>query len=450
MIYLVLSFILISFSYPIHSFNQPFITAAKKANPSVVSIVSEKIVENNFHPFFSPFPFDDNYQFDNYKTQSLGSGVIVDSINGIIITNHHVIKKSDNIRVILIDKTELKAEILGSDPLSDIAIIKIDSDKISNISIGNSDELQIGEWVIAIGSPFGLHLNHTVTSGIVSGIGRSDIISSLSFENFIQHDAAINPGNSGGALINLDGELVGINTAIATDGYSNSNAGVGFAIPINQAMRILDDIVSIGMVQRGWLGISMQNLDADMLPILNLDSINGVLVSEVANNSPAHKSGILAQDVITIINSKPITDGSRLKNIIASLYPGDEVRFTIMRNGKLKYISTTLGVRPDENQIQAQFTSSQSFNFDKIGLITENYIDKNSFFYENTIIVKNIKKSSPAYNKIHKGDFILEINKIPITNQDDYFRELSKYSTNDQIMLRVKTKDRIKYLVVNL
>ena len=215
-------------------------------------------------------------------------------------------------------------------------------------------------------------------------------------------------------------------------------------------MRILDDIINIGKVQRGWLGISMQNLDLDMLPILNLDSINGVLISEVAYNSPAYKSGILPQDVIIAINSKTITDGSNLKNMIASLYPGDEVRFTIMRNGKLKYISTILGIRPDETQIQAQFASSKSLNFDKIGLIVENHIDKNSFFYENTIVVKNIKKDSPSYKKINQGDFILEINKIPISNKDDYFRELSKYSINDEIMLRIKTKDRVKYLAIKL
>ena len=193
-------------------------------------------MQSPFNFYFSPFEgfdFHDPYE-QQYQSQSLGSGVLFDSYSGYIITNNHVIEGADNIKVILNDKREFEAEIIGTDPLSDIAVIKINANNLDEVVFGNSDNMQIGEWVIAIGSPFGLHLNHTVTAGIVSGVGRTDIISRANYENFIQHDAAINPGNSGGGLFNLSGELIGINTAIATDGYSRSNAGVGFEVPINQ------------------------------------------------------------------------------------------------------------------------------------------------------------------------------------------------------------------------
>ena len=259
-----------------YQFNQPFIEVAKNANPSVVSIISEiEVSQQQFNPFFNDPFFEDFFPEFKRKGQNLGSGVIIDS-EGYIITNNHVVDQASSIKVILYDKTEIEAEIIGVDPLSDLAVIKINTDtKIQEVEMGNSDELSIGEWVVAIGSPFGIHLNHTVTAGIVSAVGRSNVMSKLNYEDFIQHDAAINPGNSGGALLNLDGQLVGINTAIATDGYSRSNAGVGFAIPINQAKRVIDDLVKDGTVSRGWVGIQIQNVSSAISEALNLDSQKG-------------------------------------------------------------------------------------------------------------------------------------------------------------------------------
>jgi S1-C subfamily serine protease len=186
-------------------------------------------VEANFHQFFDPF--DDRFPKEEFKGHSMGSGVIIDADEGYIITNNHVIKDAEEIKVVMFDKREVKAIIVATDPPSDLAVIKVDYASLSTANLGDSDKLSVGEWVVAIGSPFGLNLNHTVTAGIVSAVGRSSVMSRNNFEDFIQHDAAINPGNSGGGLFNLDGELIGINTAIATDGFSRANAGVGFAMP---------------------------------------------------------------------------------------------------------------------------------------------------------------------------------------------------------------------------
>ena len=222
--------IVFTFAYPTKKdFSEAFIQVAEVGNPSVVSIVSEKVVEANFHQFFDPF--DDRFPKEEFKGHSMGSGVIIDADEGYIITNNHVIKDAEEIKVVLFNKREVEATIVATDPPSDLAVIKVEPNNLTSVDLGDSDKLSVGEWVVAIGSPFGLHLNHSVTAGIVSAVGRNSVMSRNNFEDFIQHDAAINPGNSGGGLFNLDGELIGINTAIATDGFSRANAGVGFAIP---------------------------------------------------------------------------------------------------------------------------------------------------------------------------------------------------------------------------
>ena len=288
-----------------HKFNQPFIDVAESSNPSIVSIISEiEVRQRQFNPFFNDPFFQDLFPEFKRKGQTLGSGVIISS-DGYIITNNHVIDDADKIKVIMYDKTEFEASVIGVDPLSDLAVIKIEADVVlPEITMGNSDKLSVGEGVVAIGSPFGLHLNHTVTAGIVSATGRSNVISKLTYEDFIQHDAAINPGNSGGALLNLDGELVGINTAIATDGYSKSNAGVGFAIPINQAIRVIDDLLDDGSVSRGWLGVQIQNIDQAIADALNLENKDGALIVSIVPESPASESGLQEDDIIIKVDSK--------------------------------------------------------------------------------------------------------------------------------------------------
>ena len=279
-----------------NQFNQAFIDVSKQQSPAIVSIISEKTEQVNNMFFFNPFDdfgFEQNPHQQERKAQSLGSGVIIDKDKGYIITNAHVIDQAEEVKVVLFDKRELDAKIIATDPLSDIAVIQIDSNNLQQANPGNSTNLQIGEWIIAIGSPFGLHLNHTVTAGIVSATGRSDVISKLNFENFIQHDAAINPGNSGGGLFNLNGDLIGINTAIATDGFSRSNAGVGFAVPINQVMRVVNDLIKEGKVLRGFLGVTIGPIDEDMMKALDLNSKKGVLISFVSPDSPADIANFL-------------------------------------------------------------------------------------------------------------------------------------------------------------
>ena len=426
----VLLFMGFLFSYPNkNDFNELFIKVSQQGSPSVVSILSEK-TEQYINPFFfDPFGNSDPFEPQERKSQGIGSGVIIDKKKGHILTNNHVIDDANEIKVILFDKRELEAEILGTDPLSDLAVLKVDADDLEQATMGDSDNLEIGEWVIAIGSPFGLHLNHTVTCGIVSAKGRSDVISRANFENFIQHDAAINPGNSGGALFDLNGDLIGINTAIATDGFSKSNAGVGFAIPINQAKRVIEDLINGGQVLRGYLGVMIQDLDENKAKVLGLEDKKGAFISMVVEDGPADKGGLKEKDVIISLNSKPIESSNQLRNDVSTLRPGETAVFSIVRNELLQSISVVLGQRPDENSIGDSY--KQKTKYDLLGLIIDD-IDNEG------VKIIDINSKGEAYsNNIRKNDVINEINRVEIKNSEDYYREIKKYSKGDVIMLRI-------------
>tara|TARA_B100001123_G_scaffold205326_1_gene232825 strand:- start:787 stop:2133 length:1347 start_codon:yes stop_codon:yes gene_type:complete len=414
-----------------YKFNQPFIDVAESANPCIVSIISEiEVTQRQFNPFFNDPFFQDFFPEFKRKGQTLGSGVVIDK-EGYIITNNHVIDDADKIKVIMYDKTEFEAEIVGVDPLSDLAVIKIDADVVlPEIEMGNSDMLSVGEWVVAIGSPFGLHLNHTVTAGIVSAIGRSNVISKLTYEDFIQHDAAINPGNSGGALLNLDGELVGINTAIATDGYSKSNAGVGFAIPINQAKRVIEDLLNDGSVSRGWLGVQIQNIDDVMAKALNLESKKGAIIVSIVEDSPASNSGLLEDDIIIKVDNKEIENDRDLMKVVASKHPGDFTNFTVLRGDERLRVSITLGKRPDENVAASENDPSE--DFDVLGLKVIDDPDRGG------AKIFEVEKGSPAQkNNLKKGDIIKKINRKPIESVEIYNEIISNFEQGDVIMLRI-------------
>lgn len=426
----VLLFIGFLFSYPNkNDFNELFIKVSQEGSPAVVSILSEK-TEQYINPFFfDPFGNSDPFEPKERKSQGIGSGVIIDKNKGYILTNNHVVDGANEIKVILFDKREIEAEILGTDPLSDLAVLKIDASDLEQVNMGNSDNLEIGEWVIAIGSPFGLHLNHTVTCGIVSAKGRSDVISRANFENFIQHDAAINPGNSGGALFDLNGDLIGINTAIATDGFSKSNAGVGFAIPINQAKRVIEDLINGGQVLRGYLGVMIQDLDENKAKVLGLENNKGAFVSMIVEDGPADDGGLREKDVIIALNSKPIENSNQLRNDVSSLRPGETAVFSIIRNELLQSISVILGQRPDENSIGNSY--KKQTKYDLLGLIIE---DNDN----NGVKILDINSDGEAYsNNIRKNDIINEINRIEIKNSNDYYREIENYSKGNVIMLRI-------------
>jgi len=418
-------------------FSEAFIKVASNGNPAVVSIVSEKVIEQHYNQFFSPF--GDQFPQGESRGHSLGSGVIIDSDEGYIITNNHVIDDAEDIKVILYDKREVRGTIVATDPPSDLAVIKVDPNGLSTVALGNSDQLSVGEWVVAIGSPFGLHLNHTVTAGIVSAIGRSSVISRNNFEDFIQHDAAINPGNSGGALFNLDGELVGINTAIATDGYSRANAGVGFAIPINMVKRVMEDLISDGKVTRGWLGVQIQDVDEGMAKALQLNGWNGAIISQVIKNSPAEDAGIEKQDVIIAVNGVKVDDSSNLKNLISSGRPHDKTKLTLIRDGHEKKLTVTLGIRPGEKELAETYRYGEKL-FDILGLRVETFEnrDPKNLDYVNGVKIVEVKKDSPASdNNINRGDIITEMGKTSIKEKNEYDLELESYSKGNTIMLRI-------------
>lgn len=422
-----------------NSLSDAFVKVAEIANPAVVSILGTQNVEKSFNndPFYRHF--QDFFELpENYGT-SLGSGVIIDAENGYILTNNHVVKEADEITVTLYDKREFTADVIGTDKLSDLALLQINATNLSDIELGDSDMLKVGEWVVAIGNPFQQALSNTVTAGIVSAKGRSDIISNRNIEDFIQHDAAINPGNSGGALVNLDGELIGINTAIATgNSWNPQNAGIGFAIPINQANRVIEDLLEFGTVSRGFLGVSMSPIDDVMARALGMKDIKGALVISVVDDSAADIAGIKEQDVILKVDGKISEDPSKLKLLISSKHPGDKTNLLILREGKQKSITVTLTARPGEEDLSK--SSKKSNDFDILGLMVTDIASG--------IQIKKIKKDSNAYKRgLRQGDVINKINTESITTVEEYKNIVKDIKKGDVVMVRKLLKDgRSQYI----
>ncbi|MBV9345414.1 MAG: DegQ family serine endoprotease [Gammaproteobacteria bacterium] len=309
----------------------------KKVSPAVVNIatrgtIRERGPQNPLldDPFFRRFfdvPPDTGPRERPF--QSAGSGVIFDAKNGYILTNAHVVENANEITVTLQDGRDVKAEVLGSDAPSDVAVLKVKTEGLQQVALGDSSRVEVGDFVVAIGNPFGLQ--HTVTSGIISGLSRSGI-NPDGYEDFIQTDASINPGNSGGALVNLRGELIGINTAILS--RSGGNIGIGFATPVNMARSVMEQLISYGTVKRGQLGVSMYTVTPDIARSLGLSSPQGALVSQVVEGSPAEKAGIRTGDVITAVNGQPVKSNSELRNSIGLRRVGDKVEIGLMRDGK--------------------------------------------------------------------------------------------------------------------
>ena len=342
--------------FPVQSLvglSQTFVNIAQEANQTVVTVFTEKtfkvpsiFFKDQFKDFFR---IPDDSKEREYSQQGLGSGVIV-SENGYILTNHHVIEGANKIQVRLMNKKTLEAKVIGTDPKTDIAVLKVEMEKLPAIKIGDSDQLQVGEIVMAIGSPMSQNLAHTITHGIVSAKGRSNV-GVTEYEDFIQTDAAINPGNSGGALVNLDGELVGINTAIAS--RNGGFEGIGFAVPINLAKNIMKDLIEHGTVTRGWLGVYIQDINEDMAKAMNLPFTDGVLVSDISNDGPADKAGIIQGDVILELNGKKMLDTKLLRNEVAAISPDTEVAVKLFRDGKERLLKVKLG-RLGSNELEQQ------------------------------------------------------------------------------------------------
>ena len=409
----------------VQQFSKAFADVAEDAKPAVVTIITDKIMKvpnNDLYFFFNPY-MDPNSERE-YKTNALGSGVIVDSKNGYILTNNHVVEDMDNIKVKLFDKREYNAQIIGNDPKSDLAILKIEAKDLRELKLGNSDKLRVGEWVMAVGSPFSENLSHTVTTGIVSALGRSNIIRGQSYEDFIQTDAAINPGNSGGALLNMQGELVGINTAIATGGYERSNRGVGFAIPSNMAERIMSDLIDKGYVTRSWLGVYIQPLDADAANALEMESRDGALVTQVVEESPAEVGGVEEGDVIINFDNRKITDPSNLRNIVSLMPPGTNSKVVVFRNGSKKILDVVLQELKDGKLIVERATSGSSI----LGLEVKeiNNSLKREYNIEDkdgSLIIVSVDPNSEAADKgLTEGDIIKRVG----TQQVDSLKQFKK------------------------
>ncbi len=381
-----------------------------KSMPAVVNISTLKNLRVNDNPLMQDPFFRHFYQAPKQRQRqqnsSLGSGVIIDSGSGLVLTNNHVIDKADEILVTLSDKRQFKAKLIGKDPEADVAVIQIPADDLTELPVADSSKLRVGDFVIAIGNPFGL--GQTVTSGIVSALGRTGL-GIEGYEDFIQTDASINPGNSGGALINLKGELIGINTAILAP--NGGNVGIGFAIPSNMAMTLKNALVQYGEVRRGLLGISTQDLTPDLVKAFELEENYGAVISRVQAGSSAERAGLEAGDIILSVNQLKIKNSHQIRNVIGLLQIGDQVDIAILRNGRLQNIKAVVG-KP-----VSLVTKGQSIHKTLTGVVLS-AAQKDRV---PGILVNQVDSGSYAWNAgLRPGDIILSINRYRVHTLADF------------------------------
>lgn len=437
--------------------SKAFTEIVSAVSPAVVNISTTKVrqIETDSlfdDPFFDLFrPFNDFGMPKKWKEKSLGSGVIVSS-DGYIITNNHVVEKGEEIRVTLFDKSTFKGKLVGADPKTDIAIIQIDANSLPTLKWGDSEELQVGEFVLAIGNPYSL--NHTVTMGIISAVGRANV-GIADYEDFIQTDAAINPGNSGGPLVNVKGELIGINTAIfsRTGGYQ----GIGFAVPSNMVRVIMDQLVQQGKVTRGWIGVTIQELTPELSQKFGADRTQGALVSDVMKGGPAAKAGLKRGDIIIAFNGKIVKDVSNLRNMVAQSKIGNEVKIKILRSGKEYAIKVKIIEFPRAREVAA-ILPDQSTAKSGSGVLTGITImdltketlrqlgfNKN----ESGVVVVKVEAGSPADEaQIRKGDIIKEINKKKIENVENFNKITSNMKKSETVLLFINRSGKRFYVVL--
>jgi serine protease Do len=439
-----------------------FTTLAEKLDPAVGNISTTQVVKGSQmgqefgfrHPGpGSPFggpqqpdPFEEFFDrffrggpFGDMKRRSLGSGFVIDE-DGYILTNHHVVKDAETITVTFYDETETGAKVIGKDPKTDLALIKVDVDKkLPTARLGNSDGLRMGDWVLAIGNPFGL--KYTLTAGIVSAKGRE--IGAGPYDDFIQTDASINPGNSGGPLINMKGEVVGINTAIIAGG-----TGIGFAIPINVATGLLPQLKDKGRVSRGWLGVYIQRVTPDLAQSFGLEKPKGALVSEVTKGGPADGSGLEHGDIIVELDGKPVDQFNDLPRMVASTAPGEKVTLKVLRNGKEKTIKVTLGELPDEEAALVEGESGQELGL-QLQEVTPDLARTHELPSDKGLIVTDLDPNGVAADAgIRRGDIITEVNQKPVRTISEFQKKVGEAKEGEMMLFLIKRKEGSLYIAV--
>ena len=434
-----------SVNAPVRMIPEDFSSLADRVSPAVVHIRVEKTMSGGTQRFeqFGQYPFGGDPRFKDFfdqfgrqrppefKQPSQGSGFIIDK-DGYIVTNNHVVEGADKIIVVLKDDREYPAEIVGRDPVTDIAVIKVKAqESLPTVPLGNSAELKVGEWVAAIGSPFGLE--HTVTAGIVSAKGR--VIGSGPYDDFIQTDASINPGNSGGPLINMRGEVVGINTMIIAGGQ-----GIGFAIPIDMAKGIIDQLKSDGAVTRGWLGVSIQDLKGNLAEYYGVEGKSGALVADVTPGDPADQAGIQAKDIIVDVNGNKVQTSRDVTNLVANLAVGQTAKVTVMRDGQLKTFDVRIGKRPLTMAAAESPPEEKAGEFGlQVADITPEMAQRFNIKDTKGVIVVGVASNGKAEEAgIQQGDLIIEVNRQSLDTANNFKKLISQSKKGDGINLLVK------------
>lgn len=439
-------------SQTISELNDAIVDIADKAKSAVVTVTVTQTVEAQQNPlslfFGDPFSRNPRQEPEKYLRQGLGSGVIV-SDEGYIITNNHVVENADEVEVQLYNGETYEAEIVGTDPMTDIAVLKVDSDLIEShnvIELGSSENLRVGELVLAIGSPLEANLAHSVSLGIVSAKDRTiNIIEGgAGYENFIQTDAAINPGNSGGALVNMDGQLIGINSAIAS--RSGGSDGIGFAVPIDMAKDVMKSLIREGEVIRSYLGIYGQDISGTLARALELDNNQGIIVGTVQEDTPADKAGLEEGDVIRTLNGNEIQNYSSFRNTIAHSEPGEDITLGILRDGESHELTVTLEEMPGSMAVNQDTRSEQDQNLrERLGFGVQNLtpeiaqqldLDPN----QDGVIVNDISRSSNAYQQgLRRGHVIAEVDHKPVSDVSDFYEIMNNLIAQGEevVLLRV-------------
>lgn len=426
-----------------------FADLVKTLKPAVVNISTTNKVQRRSSPF--SYPFDQGHPFDEFfkkffegepsqefKQRGLGTGFII-SKDGFIVTNNHVIEKADDIEINLEDGEKYEAKIIGKDPKTDLALLKIDAERdFPFVEFGDSENSEIGDWVIAIGNPFGL--GHTVTAGIISAKGR--ILGIGNYDDFIQTDAPINPGNSGGPLFNLKGEVVGVNTAIIARGQ-----GLGFSIPVNLTKHVIDQIKDSGRVVRGWLGISIQKVTPEIADVIGVKDGEGVLVADVMDKSPAQTGGLLRGDIILEFNGEKIEEVSDLTGKVALTPPGEISRLKIIRDKKIQEIRLKIGEFPEDEKVATKVDEPKA----KFGLVVVDITPKiaNRLNLDSTdgVIVNSVSRGSAAGEAgFKRGDIILEINRVKVKNVDEYNKRLEDIGEGNSALFLIKRGETTVYI----